>query len=133
MEGVARSTLAGAIITLDVLRRRAPFTEDDLFTPAGQLIGGRGASLKATLQRYGLQHDFLIDGVTTRAMFKFVRLAQAVEWGMPLQGWSQAEREEAMRILAEPVLAVAAVQPVTRHPKPKHLTVRLDRQRSPLT
>lgn len=66
LEGNARSTLAGAVVLLDTIRSKAPFAETDVFTGGGQLAGGRGAALRMTLQRYGIQSDFLADGVTTR-------------------------------------------------------------------
>lgn len=39
-EGNARSTLAGALVVLDTIRVQAPFSETDVFTNDGQLVGG---------------------------------------------------------------------------------------------
>lgn len=127
-EGQARSTLAGAIVTIDAARRRAPFLPEDLFTRGGQLNGGRGSALKATLFWYGEGREFLKDGVTTRSTKKFERLANAIEWGAPLSGWTRAEREEAVRVLAQPILNA-----INAHFERQHLIIRLDRQLSPLT
>lgn len=60
LEGNARSTLAGAVVLLDTIRSKAPFAETDVFTGGGQLAGGRGAALRMTLQRYGIQNPDLV-------------------------------------------------------------------------
>lgn len=123
----ARSTLAGAIVTLDTIRIAAPFSKTDLFTDGGQLVNGRGLSLKATLQRYGEEREYLADGVTTRSTLKFERLAEAINWGGDFADWTAAEREVAAVLLVAPVKAA-----IDRWFEQQHMTIRPDRQNSPL-
>lgn len=103
-EGLARSTLAGAVVVVDTIRIKAPFTPADVFTLNGQLVGGRGPSLVEILERYGEERRLLADGVTTRSTRKFQRLAEGLEWGVTLEDWSDAARQEAVSIIAEPAL-----------------------------
>lgn len=105
--GTARSTLAGAIVVLDVMRTKAPIEKSDIFTSGGQLVGGRGSGLRDTLSRYGEDRVFLADGVTTRSTLKFERLAEALDWGKALTDWSDAEREEAIsQVMAQALRAI---------------------------
>lgn len=125
-EGRARSTLAGAVVVVDALRQKAPITHEDVFTPGGQLSGGRGSSLRDTLTRYGEDRVLLADGVTTRSTSKFERLAEVLSWGKDLSGWSEEDRVEGSRRLAEPVLAE-----IDHYFQRQHLTVAPDRSESP--
>jgi len=125
-EGRARSTLAGAVVVVDALRQKAPITHEDVFTPGGQLSGGRGSSLRDTLMRYGEDRVLLADGVTTRSTSKFERLAEALSWGKDLSGWSEEDRDEASKMLAEPILAE-----IDNYFRRQHLSVAPDRSESP--
>jgi hypothetical protein len=78
------NTLAGAIVVLDMLHRKLPLTEADVFTQGGQIVGARGLALRQTLERYGIDRRFLSDGVTTRSTNKFIGLLRAIENGQAL-------------------------------------------------
>lgn len=126
-EGNARSTLAGALVVLDTIRVQAPFSETDVFTNDGQLVGGRGHALRTVLERYGENRKFLADGVTTRSARKFMRLAQEIDWAVSLSGWSDEEREEAVRLLAAPIMSA-----INDYFERRHMILRPDRQLSPI-
>lgn len=124
----ARSTLAGAVVVIDKLRNHAPIQPKDIFTDNGQLIGGRGRSLRTTLARYGEERVFLQDGVTTRSTLKFEKLAKALEWGNPLSGWSVEARDLAVKQL------VAIVrEEIELHFARKQISLKLNQAESPVT
>jgi hypothetical protein len=124
-EGDARSTLAGAIVIIDALKRKAPLSEEDIFTGGGQIVGGRGRALKETLSGYGFE-PFLKDGVTTRSTRKFERLAEYLDWGKPLTDWGNETRQEAVEVIIKPVL-----EEIGLFFQRQHLKLRLDLQESP--
>lgn len=126
-EGDARSTLAGAVVVLDLLRTHAPFVRGDIFTNSGQLVGARGKALRSLLARYGEERLLLKDGVTTRSTFKFEKLAEAVEWGEPFEGWSDTARGEATTRLVEVVL-----DEINAHFSREQMRLKLDQNESPV-
>ena len=126
-EGSAKSTLAGAIVVLDKLAEKAPIAFSDVFTAGGQLIGGRGKGLSNTLAKYGINHPFLSDGVTTRSTEKFRRLIERIDFGQPLAPLSVEQRQSAVKKLIRPVLLQIEAFLLRQH-----LSVTCDRQASPV-
>lgn len=103
--GASINTLSGIVIVLDHLCEIAPLTEEHVVTTGGQLRGGRGNNLRAVLRKYGMRDDLLSDGVTTRSTQRFRDFMAAINYGEVLKGLSQAEREEAVKTLMQPVKA----------------------------
>src|SRR5258708_36547485 len=88
--GASLNTLAGTVVVLHRLIKKAPLEDKDVLTDGGQLIGGRGNHLQNVLSEYGMPNNFLSDGVTTRSTQKFRALLSAIDYGKTFTGLNES-------------------------------------------
>ena len=103
--GASINTLSGIVIVLDRLCENVPLVEREIITQGGQLQGGRGLNLRATLRKYEMRDDLLSDGVTTRSTQRFRDFMEVIKYGEALIGLTEAERKETVKVLIEVVKA----------------------------
>lgn len=125
-EGNARSTLAGALTVLHVLGGTCPVSDEDVFTPGGQLVGGRGKALRSVLSEFGFDKTFLADGVTTRSTEKFRRLLLVLDYGRPMALLDDTQRRRVLNAAAAPI-----VREIRNYYARRRLRIVCDRSLSP--
>lgn len=124
---VSRNTLAMGLVVLDRLRRNCPVNREEVISRGGEVSGAR-SGLKKILAAYGLPPTFLKEATTRQGHQDGQRLFESLEWGAPLAGLSEEERQALLlELIGE--LRGRANEWLNR----QNLKLALDRRQAPTT